>query len=557
MKKVIFSFVILSFFITCASSGSTGGAGLTLQEAIEQSAERIVDDLPQGSRIAIVAFDSPNDGLSNFIIEELKGALFDKGIEVVDRQNLEFVRRELHFQMSGEVSDESTVSIGKFLGAEYVITGDFSIVGNVYRYRVNAINVEQAIRASVSRVDVAGGRKMQNMIRTLENHGIMDTSHSENRSTVPRTAGEFLDRGITLASQGEWEMAILDFTEAIQLNPNLIAAFLLRGRAEYASVSDVIDIAEDFERVGAHFSTGRQLSTEQTQAYDRAIADFTESIRLDGNNPIAFSNRGEAYLQKGNLDNAIADFNQAIRLNPRYAWAYNNRGIAFLHREDFDRAIADFTQAIRLDSQFSSPYFNRGNHYLSRNDYDRAIADFTQTIQIDPNHAGAYNNRGWAYFRKENWNRAISDFDHVIRLVPSAVWGYHNRGNAYFHRGRRAFDQRNNDRAREDYRQAIVDYTQAIRLFPNATTYFYRGNAHFGLENFIGVADFALAIADYTESIRLGLNEAEVYFMRGYAYWCSNLESHDRNRAIADFETALRIDPNHSRARRELDQLRR
>ena len=68
MKKSILSIIIVILLTACASTGG-GGTGQSLQEAIEQSAERIAGDLSQGSRVAIVNFDSPNDGLSNFIME--------------------------------------------------------------------------------------------------------------------------------------------------------------------------------------------------------------------------------------------------------------------------------------------------------------------------------------------------------------------------------------------------------------------------------------------------------------------------------------------------------
>jgi hypothetical protein len=87
-------------------------------------------------------------------MEELTGALVDRGMEVADRQNLEFVYKELNFQMSGEVSDEEVVSIGKFLGADMVITGSLRDdrfyngwgYTHYYRYGVNRFNVKDATR---------------------------------------------------------------------------------------------------------------------------------------------------------------------------------------------------------------------------------------------------------------------------------------------------------------------------------------------------------------------------------------------------------------------------
>ena len=45
-------------------------------------------------------------------------------------------------------------------------------------------------------------------------------------------------------------------------------------------------------------------------------------------NAAAYNRRGIAYGKKGEFDKAIADFTEAIRLKPDFAVAYLNRGIA-------------------------------------------------------------------------------------------------------------------------------------------------------------------------------------------------------------------------------------
>jgi hypothetical protein len=176
------------------------GDGVSLAEAIEQSAGKIATDLPTGSRVAIVAWESVSAGLSDYIMEELTGALVDGGMEVADRQNLEYVYRELNFQMSGEVSDESARSIGKFLGADLVITGQLTELGGPYRYRANAVHVENATRDSVARLDVRGDAALRRMVTALANQkaAVKTASYGEGRKAAPGTAGAFLDRGISI-----------------------------------------------------------------------------------------------------------------------------------------------------------------------------------------------------------------------------------------------------------------------------------------------------------------------------------------------------------------------
>lgn len=81
--------------------------------------------------------------------------------------------------------------------------------------------------------------------------------------------------------------------------------------------------------------------------FDPAIIDFTEAILLDPKPAKTYNGRGVAYWEKGDLDKAIADYTEAIRLDPNDAWAYYSRGRVY-QRRDNHKAELDFDQAKRL-----------------------------------------------------------------------------------------------------------------------------------------------------------------------------------------------------------------
>jgi len=436
MKKRFFLMLLMSVLFSCATTGS-GGKGVSLQEAIEQSAEKIAADLPQGTRVAIINFDSTNDNLSYYIMEELTGALFDRKIEVADRRNLEYVYRELKLQMSGDVSDESAKSIGKFLGAEAIIVGQMIDTGRSYRYQTSAIFVEEATRGSVTRLDVINDQAMRSLISSLANQVIARGSrYGVDEQASPETVGQFLDRGMLFIERGEWEIAIMDFTEALKLNSNLVAAYINRGLAYSVKMDS-----------------------------DSAIADFDHAIRLDPNNIDAYYFRSVAYFDKGDKDRAIADSNQVIRLQPNKADGYINRGFKYFQMGEYDLALADYDRAVRFDPNSPYGYEMRGGIYLERQDYDRAIADFEAAVRLGQNDVRmelelAYSNRGYAYYTDGDYNRAIADYEAAVRLNPndesnvrSLALAYNGRGNAYYTSG--------------DYNRAIADYEAAVRLNPN------------------------------------------------------------------------------------------
>ncbi len=106
----------------------------------------------------------------------------------------------------------------------------------------------------------------------------------------------------------------------------------------------------------------------------------------------AYTSRGNAYQEKGEVDRAIADFEKVIALNPKDAAAYNNRGVVYGMKGEVDRAIADFDKVIALNPKDAKAYNNRGFAYIKKGDKDQAIADFRKALEIDPSDQNAKNN---------------------------------------------------------------------------------------------------------------------------------------------------------------------
>jgi len=142
---------------------------------------------------------------------------------------------------------------------------------------------------------------------------------------------------------------------------------------------------------------------------DRAIADYTEAIKLNPKDALAYDNRGTAWRDKGDLDRALADYNVSIKLNPNSASAYNNRGNIRRERGDFQRALRDYAEAIGLDPKFALVYSNRALIWHAGGDSGRAIADCTEAIGLDPNTTACYRIRGYAYFEGGDFAAAAED----------------------------------------------------------------------------------------------------------------------------------------------------
>ena len=126
--------------------------------------------------------------------------------------------------------------------------------------------------------------------------------------------------------------------------------------------------------------------------YDRAIEEYTEAIELNPDLAIAYINRGAAYQCKGLFDRAIAEFTKAIELKPDFAIAYINRGAAHQYKGLFDHAIADFTKAIERKPDFAIAYYNRGIAWLCQREWKKAESDLTDAKVMGVNIIQGFHN---------------------------------------------------------------------------------------------------------------------------------------------------------------------
>jgi curli biogenesis system outer membrane secretion channel CsgG len=91
---------------------------------------------------------------NDYAIEDLEYNLIkSKKYTVVDRQQLEKIRSEQDFQLSGEVSDDSAVDIGKMAGATIVITISINRTDSSGRLTLKALDVQTAQIIAMARAE--------------------------------------------------------------------------------------------------------------------------------------------------------------------------------------------------------------------------------------------------------------------------------------------------------------------------------------------------------------------------------------------------------------------
>ena len=237
--------------------------------------------------------------------------------------------------------------------------------------------------------------------------------------------------GSQFDSEGNYEEAIKNYTQAIEMNPQYLDAYKYRAYLYHCNGE-----------------------------YDEAIHDYSKAIELDGQDSHLYCNRGIAFHNKNELDLAISDYNKAIGLNPKTNEAYFGRGQIYFGEHDFDQAISDYSRVIELNPQHAEAYERRGCAYTYDGNYEYAIKDLSKAIELDSQLTKAYFSRSSAYGALDKYTEAIDDFTKVIELNPESVRAYFCRGLTYHRLGK--------------YHDAIKDYSKAIDLDPRHAQAHYR-----------------------------------------------------------------------------------
>ena len=201
--------------------------------------------------------------------------------------------------------------------------------------------------------------------------------------TDPRSAYEYVERGMEHVRAEEFDCALGACSEAIRLDSKSATAYACRGavlanKGEYLKGLADIDYALKLQPENGDIYHSRAQVQDKLGETDKAIADSTKAIELissEFGRSVALVFRARLYKKQGKLDQAIKDFSEAIRLAPDFAYHFANRGRTYAESNEFNKAIADFNEAIKLDPK--SPYFlrDRAEAYRKLGNLDHARQD--------------------------------------------------------------------------------------------------------------------------------------------------------------------------------------
>lgn len=139
----------------CAALCAAATFAVDIETALQQVADQFSASLKKGTTIAIVGISSDSAEMSNFMLDELTlDFVKQRKLTVANRANLDAIKKEMNFQLSGEVSDESIQQLGAMVGANVVIHGNMKALGRNFNLVVQALDVSSATVLDMIRIRV-------------------------------------------------------------------------------------------------------------------------------------------------------------------------------------------------------------------------------------------------------------------------------------------------------------------------------------------------------------------------------------------------------------------
>ena len=158
-----------------------------------------------------------------------------------------------------------------------------------------------------------------------------------------------------------------------------------------------------------------------------AVLDYAEAIRVDPDNPEAYVRRGNAKLAMKDSDGAHDDFSEALEVDGKYAEAYYRRGLVRQAKEDYVGAMADLTRAVEINPSRKEYFYDRGKLRFKVRDYPGAAEDFDRYSMMDRDAVGGILRRGLARFYAGDNDKALEDFNKALKMNPRIPHAYYLR----------------------------------------------------------------------------------------------------------------------------------
>ncbi len=144
-----------------------------------------------------------------------------------------------------------------------------------------------------------------------------------------------------------------------------VCAWLLLGGSTVLAQSDAAE--QLYKRTISAYNAGK---------VDEALRLAAEAIDAAKKEPKYYLARGYIYQYERDYQKAVADFSQAIKLAPKSVDALQRRGEEYFKLGEFEKSVADFERVIQLQPERAPYHWQLGISYYYTGQFAEGVAQF-------------------------------------------------------------------------------------------------------------------------------------------------------------------------------------
>ena len=182
-----------------------------------------------------------------------------------------------------------------------------------------------------------------------------------------------------------------------------------------------------------HYNRG--WSYFNTNAFDKALADFDKSISYKPDYADTYYSRAVVQHERGARDQSLADLDTYLEKKGGVAEAHINRARLFRARNELDRAFSELQTAGQLDVTDHKVVILRALVLSDMGEQGPARREADQAVEAKPDEAGGYYARALIAYREKQFDGAQIDVDKALSLKNASVPAHTLKGQLLEQRG--------------------------------------------------------------------------------------------------------------------------
>lgn len=311
---------------------------------------------------------------------------------------------------------------------------------------------------------------------------------------------------------------------------------------------------------------GKDNRKTEGDSDQETIAMLDALIRKDEKNADLYYRRAKAYMNENQINEALKDIQSAISYNGKQAEYYILQADLHFISDASALAFQDLQKALDIDPKSTEAYLKIAELALFLRDYDKTMENVDLALKTDKFSSTAYFIRGWALKEKGDTVNAVVDFKRAVELNANYEQANEELGILYALK---------NDPIAVEYLKTTLTINSKNTQARYALGYYYQTNGMFqealdqyqkilhilpshadalnntGYINMRYKGDYETALQCFDKAILADSSFYQAYCNRGEAYEYLG----EKQKAIADFKTALALNPRYKEAEKRLKNL--